>query len=303
MVYIALGLFLLALGYFESAYRLAAYPLGVFFLLHGVGSLLHRRKRHVAGYFSTFLGVVSALHLLPILNITHKALLAAVAFGFFLSAARHFAGSLRRPLAPISIVVTSWALGAFLEAFHMPYVPSVVWGAGAGAAAASALGLLGGRLGGVGKFFARHTTFFGLLGALLVVTYYVSVAINRPWLFIAVTATSVAAVLLFGGDVRRKGAAARLYDDPDVLETKRVEAEFVKTGDGALLAAYVAYHLAKGGVDERKVVEAVRLAVSYHDIEPSPFAPPLVVRLVERLNRRRRRRHLQRVKAALRSYL
>jgi len=95
----------------------------------------------------------------------------------------------------------------------------------------------------VGRFFARHT-FFGLLGALLVVTYYVSVAINRPWLFIAVTTTSVAAVLL-GGDVRRKGAAARLYDDPDVLEAKKVEAEFVKTGDVALLAAYVAYHIAK----------------------------------------------------------
>jgi hypothetical protein len=197
----------------------------------------------VAGYFSTFLGVVSALYLLPILNTIHKALLAAVAFGFFLSAARHFAGSLRRPLTPISIVVTSWALGTFLEATHMPYVPLVVWGAGAGAATASALGLLGG--GGVGRFFARHTTFFGLLGALLVVTYYVSVAINRPWLFIAVTTTSVAAVLLLGGDVRRKGAAARFYDDPDVLEAKRVEAEFVKTSDVALLAAYVAYHIAK----------------------------------------------------------
>jgi hypothetical protein len=243
MIYIALGLLLLTLGYFESAYRLAAYPLGVFFFLHGVGSLLHRRKRHVAGYFSTFLGVVSALYLLPILNTIHKALLAAVAFGFFLSAARHFAGSLRRPLTPISIVVTSLALGAFLEAVHMPYVPSVVWGAGAGAAAASALGLLGG--GGVGRFFARHTTFFGLLGALLVVTYYVSATLNRPWLFIAVTTTSVAAVLLLGGDVRRKGAAARFYDDPDVLEAKKVEAEFVKTGDVALLAAYVAYHLAE----------------------------------------------------------
>ena len=99
----------------------------------------------------------------------------------------------------------------------MPYIPSVVWGAGAGAAAASTLGLLGG--GGVGRFFAR--LLLGLLGALLVVMYYVSVAINRPWLFIAVTATSAAAVLLLGGDVRRKGAAARLYDDPDVLEAKR----------------------------------------------------------------------------------
>jgi hypothetical protein len=88
-----------------------------------------------------------------------------------------------------------------------------------------------------------------------------------------------------------------------VLEAKRVEAEFVKTGDVALLAAYVAYHLARGGVEEVKVVEAVRIAVSYRDLEPSPFAPPLVVRLVEGVNRWRRARHLQRVKAALRAYL
>lgn len=124
----------------------------------------------------------------------------------------------------------------------MPYIPSVVWGAGAGAA--STLGLLGS--GGVGRFFARHTTFFRLLGALLVATHHAFAALNRPWLFIAVTATSVAAVLLLGGDVRRKGAAARLYDDPDVLEAKKVKAKFVKTSDVALLAAYVAYHLAKG---------------------------------------------------------
>jgi hypothetical protein len=51
------------------------------------------------------------------------------------------------------------------------------------------------------------------------------------------------------------------------------------------------------------VWEAVRIAVSYRDLEPSPFAPPLVVRLVEGVNRRRRARHLQRVKAALRAYL
>jgi hypothetical protein len=87
--------------------------------------------------------------------------------------------------------------------------------------------------------------FFGLLEALLVVTHHASAALNRPWLFIAVAATSVAAVLLLDGDMRRKGAAARLYDDPDVLETTKVEAEFVKTGDVAPLAAYVAYHLAE----------------------------------------------------------
>jgi hypothetical protein len=81
------------------------------------------------------------------------------------------------------------------------------------------------------------------LGAFSVATHHASAALNRSWLFVAVAATSVAAVLLFGGDVRRKGAAARLYDDPDVLEAKKVEAEFVKTSDVALLAAYVAYHL------------------------------------------------------------
>ena len=302
MIYVALGAFLLLLGYTEPVYRFAAYPLGVFFLLHGVGGVLHRRRRHVWGYFLTFLGVAAALYLLPLLTATHKALLAAVAFGFFLNAARHFAGRLRRPLAPLSIAVTAWALGAFLGLARVPLLPLVVWGAGAGAAAASALGLLGGRLRRAGRFFARHTAFFGLLGGLLAVVYYVSAAVGRPWLFAAVAASSVAAVLLLGGDVRRR-TPVQLYDDPDVLEAKRVEAEFVKTGDVALLAAYVAYHLARGGAEEGKVVEAVRIAVSYRDLEPSPFAPPLVVRLVERVNRRRRVRHLQRVKAALRAYL
>ena len=302
MIYIALGAFLLLLGYVEPAYRLAAYPLGVFFLLHGVGGVLHRRRRHVSGYFLTFLGVVSALYLLPLLADTHKALLAAVAFGFFLHAARHFAGRLKRPLAPLSIAVTAWALGTFLELARMPLLPLLVWGAGAGAAAASALGLLRGRLRRVGRFFARHTAFFGLLGGLLAAVYHVSAAVGRPWLFVAVAASSVAAALLLGGDVRRS-APVRLYDDLDVLEAKRVEAEFVKTGDVALLAAYVAYHLARGGVEEGKVVEAVRIALSYRDLEPSPFAPPLVTRLVEGVNRRRRARHLQRVKAALRAYL
>jgi hypothetical protein len=84
-----------------------------------------------------------------------------------------------------------------------------------------------------------------VLGTLSVATHHASTALNRSWLFVAVTTTSVAAVLLLGGDVRRKGAAARLYDDPGVLEAKRVETEFVKTGDVALLAAYVAYHLAE----------------------------------------------------------
>ena len=302
MIYVALGVFLLLVGYAEPVYRLAAYPLGAFFLLHGVGGILHKRRRHVWGYFLTFLGVVSALYLAPFLTATHKALLAAVAFGFFLNAARHFAGRLRRPLAPLSIAVTAWALGVFLGLAQMPFLPLAVWGAGAGAAAASALGLLGGRLKRAGRFFAGHTAFFGLLGGLLAVVYYVSAAVGRPWLFVAVAASSVAAVLLLGGDVR-KGATARLYDDPDVLDAKRVEAEFVKTGDVALLAAYVAYHLARGGVDEGRVVEAVRLAVSYRDLEPSPFAPPLVMRLVKGINRRRRARHLQRVKTALKAYL
>jgi hypothetical protein len=195
--------------------------------------------------------------------------------------------------------VTAWALGAFLELANMPYVSLVVWGTGAGATAASALGLLGGHF---GRFFASHTAFFGLLGGLLAAVYQVSAVLDRPWLFVAVAAVSTASALLLGGGVRR-GAPARPYDDPDVTDAKRVEAEFVKTGDVALLATYVAYHLARGGVEERRVVEAVRLAVSYRDIEPSPFAPPLVVRLVEKLNRRRRMRHLQRVKAALRAYL
>jgi len=61
--------------------------------------------------------------------------------------------------------------------------------------------------------------------------------------------------------------------------------------------------LAKAGVEEGRVVEAVRAALSYRDWEPSPFAPPLVAKLVERANRRRRERHLRKVEALLRRYL
>jgi hypothetical protein len=39
-------------------------------------------------------------------------------------------------------------------------------------------------------------------------------------------------VLLPGGDVRRKNAAAKIYDNPHVLKTKKIEAEFA-TRDAA----------------------------------------------------------------------
>ncbi|ABO07848.1 hypothetical protein [Pyrobaculum calidifontis] len=298
MIYIAAGLALLLLAYYDPAFRPAAYPLAAFFLGHGVGSLLHRRRRHVAGYFSTFLGVSAAVYLAPLpLSLFHRALLVGVAFGFFLNAARFFT-RLRRVLAPVSIAVTAGSLGAFLYAVGAPLLPVAAWGVGAGAAAASALGLAGGRR---GRFFARRTALFGVLGGLLGVLYQVSALVGGLQLFASVAAAAVASLLLLGTEA--KWPRPRLYDDADVLAAKRVEARFVKTGDVALLAAYVAYHLAKAGVEEGRVVEVVRAALSYRDWEPSPFAPPLVAKLVERANRRRRERHLRKVEALLRRYL
>jgi len=49
------------LGYTEPVYGFAAFPLGVFFLLYGVGGVLHRWRQHVWRCFLTFLGVVAVL--------------------------------------------------------------------------------------------------------------------------------------------------------------------------------------------------------------------------------------------------
>ncbi|MGC8994018.1 MAG: hypothetical protein ACP5J0_01360 [Pyrobaculum sp.] len=304
MTYIALGLLLLLLGYVEPALRLASQPLGAFFIGFGVGQLLHRRGRHVWGYLATFLGVAAALYLipLPVLTPRHREYLVVVAFGFFLNSARFFTRRLKKPLAPVSIAVSSWGLGSFLQLTHLHWLSSAVWGVGAGGAAASALGLLGGRLRRVGRFFARHTAAFGVLGGLLSVLYQVASLTGATWLFYSVAVGSVAAILLLGGDAVRP-RPVRLYDDLDVAEVKRLEKRFIETGDVALLATYVAYHMARGGVDEGKALEVVRAALDYRDVTPSPFAPPLVVKLLRRLNRRRRAQHIKRVTALLERYL
>lgn len=299
MIYVVLGLLLLALGAWEPVFKPVATPLGLFFVGYGAGGVLHKRSRHVAGYVAAFLGVAAAIWTapVPVYGPAHRALLIGVASGFLLNAVRFFLRRGRRVLAPVSVATASGSLGAFLQLVGVPLAPLVVWGVGLGGAAASALGLLRGRW---GRFFARRTAYFGALGGLLALLYQVSAAVGRPALFVGAAVASVAAVLMLGGDLKTR---VRPYDDPDVLEAKRVEARFLKTGDAALLAAYVAYHLARGGADERAVAEAVKTAVSYKDIEPSPFAPPLVVKLVERVNRRRRARHLERVRATLRRYL
>ncbi|MEZ0318996.1 MAG: hypothetical protein ABWK05_03250 [Pyrobaculum sp.] len=299
MMYVVLGLLLLAVGVWEPVFKPVATPLGLFFLGYGVGGVLHKLRRHVAGYVAAFLGVAAAIWTAPFpaYGPAHKALLIGVAFGFLLNAVRFFLKRGRRVLAPVSVATVAGFLGAFLQLVGFPVAPFVVWGVGLGGAAASALGLLRGRR---GRFFARRTAFFGALGGLLALLYQVSLAIGRPAVFAGAAAASVAAVLILGGDLKTR---VRPYDDPDVLEAKRAEATFLKTGDAALLAAYVAYHLARSGADERAVAEAVRAAVSYKDLKPSPFAPPLVAKLVEKYNRRRRARHLERVKATLRRYL
>lgn len=304
MTFIALGLFLIFLGYLDPALRFAAHPLGAFFTAYGVGGLLHKKRRHVLGYLATFLGVAAAVFLipLPVFTPAHKLYLVAVAFGFFLNAVRFFSRRLKRALAPVSIAVTAWGLGSFLQLTHIPLLYLPVWGAGAGAFIASALGLARGRFKKVGRFFARHTAAFGVLGGLLTALYYISSLAGAAWVFYSTAIGSAAAILLLGGDVKRH-RAAQLYDDQDVIEAKRLERRFVETGDVSLLTTYVAYYMAKGGVDEGRVLEVVRAALAYKDIEPSPFAPPLVAKLVERWNRRRRLRHLRRVMALLNRYL
>lgn len=297
MIYIVAGVALLLVGIFEPAFRLVSTPLGLLLSLHGVGGELHKAKRHVLGYFATFLGVVAAIYTAPLFDFRGKALLSAVAFGFFLNSARFFSRRLKRVLAPAAIVAVAAPLGLFIQAARVEFLAHVVWGAGAAAAATSALGLAGGR---VGRFFARRVAVFGVLGGLAVALYYVSALVSAPWL---VSAAAVAAVVLLLGGTEKRPRVSETLDDPHLLEAVAVERRFLKSGDVSLLAAYVAYHMARGGADQTAVLKAVKTALSYRDLEPSPLAPPLVVRLIERLNRRRRERHLRRLKSLLKSYL
>ncbi|ABP50766.1 MAG: hypothetical protein QW677_10340 [Pyrobaculum sp.] len=297
MIGLAAGVLLLAVAFFEPGIRPVAFPMGLFFLAHGVGGYLHKKRRHLAGYLATFAGIAAAIWLIPLpLGDWRRALLVGVAFGFFLHFARFFMGRAGRYLAPVPAAVASGFLGLFLQSAGIPALPQVVWGVGAGGSLASALGLLRGP---VGRFFAKRVVFFGIVGGLAAALYVISPLVGRPLYLAAVAAAAVAALAPGMGGPKKP----RLYDDPDILEAKRVEARFVKNGDVALLAAYVAYHLARAGADEKAVVDAVRVALSYRDLEPSPFAPAAVARLVERANRRRRARHLERVKSYLRRYL
>ena len=296
MISIAAAAALLALALLEPRLRPAALPLALFLLGHGVGGLLHERRRHVAGYLAAFAGLSAAIYAAPMpIGDWRKALLVGVALGFLLNFIRFHLGRAKRLLAPASVAVVAAFLGLFLKSTGLPYLPGIAWGVGAGGALASALGLLRGP---AGRFFARRAVFFAAVGGLSAALYELSAAVGQP-LYLAAAAVAVLGLMM----PLSEAARARPYDDPDVLEAKRVEARFVSTGDAALLAAYVAYHLAKAGASERAVAEAVRLALSYRDLKPSPFAPGLVARLVERANKRRRIRHLERVKGYLRRYL